>query len=97
MKLAHSYAADNAPVHTIGHNDNLPPEESPAFVIMNAQVTRNFKRWEVYAGAENITNFTQDNPIISADNPFSANFDATNVWGPVFGRKIYAGVRYILY
>jgi hypothetical protein len=61
---------------------------------MNAQVTRVFKKWEIYAGAENLTGFTQDNPIVSAENPFSSTFDATNVWGPIMGRKIYAGIRY---
>jgi outer membrane receptor protein involved in Fe transport len=84
-KLAYSTAAGN---------ENIPPAESPEFVTMNAQVTRVFKRWEMYAGGENLTSFTQDNPIISPDNPFGNTFDATNVWGPIMGRKIYAGIRY---
>jgi outer membrane receptor for ferrienterochelin and colicins len=79
---------------TIAGNENIPPAESPEFVTMNAQVTRVFKKWEVYAGAENLTDFTQDNPIISPENPFSNTFDATNIWGPIMGRKIYAGIRY---
>src|SRR5258706_199361 len=84
-KLAYSSAAGN---------ENVPPAESPEFVTMNAQVTRVFKKWEIYAGAENLTGFTQDNPIISPENPFGNTFDATNIWGPIMGRKIYAGIRY---
>ena len=82
---------------TSAGSDIIPVQESPSFIIMNAQVTRNLKRWEVYAGTENITGFTQDNPIVSAQSPFSNTFDATNIWGPIMGRKIYLGLRYILY
>ena len=78
----------------IAGNENVPAAESPEFVTMNAQITRVFKKWEIYAGAENLANFTQDDPIISPDNPFSSAFDATNIWGPIFGRKIYAGMRF---
>ena len=52
------------------------------------------KRLAVYAGVENILNFRQDNPIIDADNPFGNEFDASMVWGSIFGRNIYAGLRW---
>ena len=64
-----------------------------AYVVMNAQVTRNFKKWNIYAGAENLTNFKQHDPIIGADDPFGEYFDSGLIWGPVHGRKIYAGFR----
>lgn len=67
-----------------------------SFTILNAQVTKFFKTWSVYLGGENLTGFEQKNPIISADNPFSPNFDATMVWGPTQGRKFYVGFRYSL-
>ena len=50
----------------------------------------------VYLGAENLANFKQKNPIVSADNPYGTDFDATNVWGPVLGRRIYLGLRFNL-
>ncbi|MBL0070987.1 MAG: hypothetical protein IPP34_03805 [Bacteroidetes bacterium] len=53
-----------------------------------------FKKWEVYAGCENITGFRQEMPVIGADDPFGNEFDATNIWGPLMGRKIYVGFRY---
>jgi len=67
--------------------------ESPAYTIINAQITRYFRKWEIYIGGENLTNFKQDNPIIAADNPFGEYFDSSLVWGPIIGRKIYAGIR----
>ena len=69
---------------------------SPVYTILNAQVTKFFKRWEIYLGGENLTNFTQHNPIIAADDPFGPYFDASNIWGPISGIKIYAGVRFLL-
>lgn len=65
----------------------------PAFSTSYAQVARKFKKWEMYVGAENLFNFKQDNPVISAENPFSPAFDATMVWGPIVGRMIYVGTR----
>jgi outer membrane cobalamin receptor len=64
-----------------------------SYLVMNAQVTRNFKKWSVYAGAENLTDFRQHNPIIASDDPFGEYFDSSLIWGPVHGRKIYAGFR----
>ncbi|NCD41023.1 MAG: TonB-dependent receptor [Bacteroidia bacterium] len=69
------------------------PDKAPAYVIMNAQITKYFRRWNLYVGAENLTGFTQKNPIIAADDPFSEYFDASMVWGPLVGRKYYIGIR----
>lgn len=72
------------------------PEYSKTFCIMNAQVTKKFRRWEIYAGAENMLNYKQENPIISADNPFSEHFDASIVYAPITGIMGYLGVRFML-
>lgn len=69
------------------------PAEFPSFVVMNAQVTKYFRYWNLYAGAENLLDYTQDHPVIGAENPFGNGFDATRIWGPVMGRKFYAGFR----
>jgi len=67
-----------------------------SFVIMNTQVSRYFKKFQLYAGVENLLNFTQKSPVISAEDPFSNYFDSGLIWGPVIGRKIYGGVRFII-
>lgn len=66
------------------------------YTIMNAQVTKYFRYWSIYVGAENLTDFTQPNPVAGADDPFGPDFNATNIWGPVMGRKIYIGLRFNL-
>ena len=70
--------------------------EFPMFPQLMAQVTRYFRTWSVYIGSENLTNFTQPNPIIDAANPYSSNFDASMAWGPIHGTKVYMGVRWAL-
>jgi outer membrane receptor for ferrienterochelin and colicin len=68
-------------------------KEFKPYVLLQCQITKKFKLWSVYAGSENLTNFVQKNPIISANNILSQNFDASMVWGPVHGRKFYLGLR----
>ena len=68
----------------------------PWHAQLMAQVTRYFRTWSIYVGGENITNFTQDTPIIGASQPYSPNFDASMAWGPIHGWKVYAGFRWAL-
>ncbi len=70
--------------------------KSKDFFQLNAQVTFRLKQWEVYIGGENLLNFTQKNPIISGDQPFSNQFDASLIWGPLRGAMAFTGVRFIL-
>lgn len=69
---------------------------SPQFSIVSSQVTKTFKnpRLDVYAGVENIFNFRQFHPIIDGHHPYGGFFDASMVWGPLFGRMIYTGFRW---
>ncbi|MBU2650389.1 MAG: TonB-dependent receptor [Bacteroidetes bacterium] len=69
-------------------------DKSPAYTILNAQVTRYFKKWDIYIGGENLTGYRQKHPIIASDDPFGKYFDSSMIWGPVSGIKIYAGIRY---
>ena len=74
----------------------LPVNSSP-YSLMNAQITKVFsEKFEVYAGGENLSNFTQENPVLSSENPFGPNFDTSLVYAPIMGRMFYAGFRYKL-
>tara|TARA_B110000977_G_scaffold186461_1_gene252477 strand:+ start:2477 stop:4702 length:2226 start_codon:yes stop_codon:yes gene_type:complete len=66
---------------------------SPNFNLLSGQFTKRFKRFDWYIGIENALNFTQENPIRGIENPFSPEFDAAMIWGPVMGRKMYSGIR----
>ncbi len=69
-------------------------ESFDPYTIINAQITKNFKIWSLYLGVENLTNFTQANPILAANQPFGEYFDGSLIWGPLHGRKIYIGMRF---
>ncbi len=81
-------------------NTENNPEEfrqaktSKPYAIFNLQATKSWKKLELYGGCENILNFTQSNPIVSWQNPFSPYFDTSFNWGPTRGRELYIGVRY---
>ena len=77
------------------HQDVKDAFSNP-FFVHNSQITKRYDYIEVYIGAENILNFTQDNPIKIADNPTDENFDASIVYAPINGRMIYLGLRYKL-
>ncbi|NNG26967.1 MAG: TonB-dependent receptor [Ignavibacteriaceae bacterium] len=81
----------NTSQNPIQHQRN---EKFNSFININAQVTKKIDIVDLYLGVENLTDFKQDNPIIAADDPFGTYFDASLVWGPIEGRKFYAGVRF---
>jgi outer membrane receptor for ferrienterochelin and colicins len=71
------------------------PVYSKRYSLLNAQITKVFsKSLEIYIGGENVTNVQQKNPILGSDAPFGPNFDTTIVFAPIFGRAVYAGLRF---
>ena len=82
-------------------NSTLPAELkadhqgfSPAYPLLNVQITRKFKTLEIYAGGENLGDYRQPNPIIDSQNPFGEYFDATQIYAPVMGIRGYLGLRW---
>ncbi len=76
-----------------GYRD-IGTQEFPNFWTANFQISKFYRKWSIYAGVENLTGYVQENPILSADQPFSQSFDASQIWGPVHGRKFYLGARF---
>ncbi len=69
------------------------------------QITKYWRTCSLYLGAENMTNFTQDSPIRGVSMAHTENrktvtlsedFDASMVWAPISGWKIYLGFRWNL-
>ena len=71
-------------------------DEFPSYTVLNAQITKFFKHWEIYAGVENLLNFTQQNPIIAAEDPYGNYFDSSLIWGSIHGRKYFLGIRFAI-
>lgn len=80
---------------TVSTTEQITGEErSPAYTILNGQITRYFRKWNIYLGGENLTNYKQKDPILAAHDPFGNAFDSSVIWGPIAGIKVYAGLRY---
>jgi hypothetical protein len=86
-------SAKSLPSKTGIISNEINIEKSPSIFLLQAQITKQFRKWELYIGGENLLNTMQNNPIVSANNPFSNEFDATRIYGPVMGAKVYAGFR----
>lgn len=71
-------------------------DRSKPYFILNAQITKKLKAWELYVGGENLLNVKQKNPILSADDPFGDYFDASIIYAPIHGAMAYIGVRWII-
>ena len=70
------------------------PGYSPAYIQLLAQVSRHFKKFDVYVGGENLTNYTQKDPITEGWRPYHTHFDTSMVWGPIVGATVYGGLRF---
>ncbi|NQV78827.1 MAG: TonB-dependent receptor [Lutibacter sp.] len=78
------------------YNSNYQlPLYSDNHSAINAQITKVFsQRFEWYLGGENLTNETQQVPVLGANNPFGTNFDTSLVYSPVIGAMYYTGIRF---
>jgi outer membrane receptor for ferrienterochelin and colicin len=92
----HWYGRQRLPYTKSNPSEFQRPDFSNPYTLVNAQFTYSLRKFEVYAGCENIFDFRQSQPIISWQNPFSPYFDTSSVWGPTRGREIYVGVRFKL-
>ena len=77
---------------------------TPVYPLLYAQVTKRFKGVDIYVGGENLTNYRQKYVVIGDKlsdgktiDPRSTSFDASCIWGPLMGIKVYAGVRFTLW
>jgi len=85
-------------------NTQTNPEEfrradnSPDFYNLLGQITYLTKikkaDFHIYVGVENLLDYKQADAVVDEHNVYSKYFDASMVWGPVYGRMVYAGLRY---
>lgn len=89
--------AKRLPSTTTNPTDLQRAENSPDFYNVLGQITYLTKiskaDFNIYLGVENALNYKQTNPIVSSDLPFNKYFDASMVWGPIYGRMLYLGLR----
>lgn len=68
---------------------------APAYAVLNVQVEKSISnRWSFGLLAENVLDYRMQHPVLSADQPFGENFDASQQWGPVAGIALKLGVTW---
>ena len=72
----------------------LSPDEMQQHMQKWYKWVQDLTEQEIYLGGENLTNYSQPNPIVSAEDPYGSNFDASLIWAPIFGTMYYAGLRF---
>lgn len=70
------------------------PSMTSAYGILTIQLTHRIDQWEIQLAGENLNGFRQPRPVLAADRPFSPEFDASLIWGPVMGRMATLTIRY---
>lgn len=71
------------------------PTASNVYTEQNVKLSKQFTTgFELYGAVKNLFNYTQDNPLIAPDRPFSDEFATDHVYGPLQGRRFMLGVRY---
>ena len=84
----------NGPVRIPARDGSFATEYSDPYPMFYAQVTRRLGvRTSIYLGCENIAGFMQPSPVVWEGNVNGPTFNSSLIWGPLMGRKIYAGAR----
>ncbi|MDX1352303.1 MAG: TonB-dependent receptor [Thiomicrorhabdus sp.] len=72
---------------------------SPSFFTVDARIAKDInKNWQIYAGVNNLTDYTQtgegDSPLFfDGSTAGSSDWDVGHIWGPLRGRMVYAGTK----
>lgn len=69
--------------------------KTPSYATFTIQLTHRIDQWEIQLAGENLGGFRQSRPVLAADQPFSPQFDASLIWGPVMGRMVSLTFRYV--
>ena len=91
---AHWFGVQRLPNTDLNPEEYQQAKQSKPYSTFNLQLSKTWKRLDVYMGCENILDYRQLKPIVSWQNPFSPYFDTSFNWGPTRGREFYLGFRY---
>ena len=81
------------PYYSDAEPDNSEPFQLVHLSLLKSWAPKNTKRSGMMntltVGVKNLTNTTQARPIIASDSPFSEDFDASRIYGPIEQSRIF--------
>lgn len=92
----HWYGQQRLPDTRLNPEGLRLPDYSSNFSVTGTQVRYKMRRFDLFAGCENLFDFRQRRPILGWEQPFSRGFDPSFAWGPTRGRELYAGFNFKL-
>ncbi|MDO8971858.1 MAG: TonB-dependent receptor [Saprospiraceae bacterium] len=90
----HWYGQQRLPDTRLNPENLRRPDYSEAFSMAGVQVRRALRRFDLFAGCENLFDFRQRRPILGWEQPFARGFDPSFAWGPTRGREFYVGFNF---
>lgn len=90
----HWYGKQRLPDTRLNPENLRLPDYSGDFAVAGVQVRRALRRFDLFAGCENLFDFRQRRPILGWEQPFSRGFDPSFAWGPTRGREFYVGFNF---
>lgn len=69
---------------------------SDSYITLSAELRREFKKFYLFAGVDNLTDYRQSTLVLAPESVESTRFDASLVWGPALGRRVYGGIGFSL-
>ncbi|MBX3101274.1 MAG: TonB-dependent receptor [Bacteroidetes bacterium] len=67
---------------------------SPVYSQQHLQCRQPINKYlQVFGGVKNLLNWTQSDPLVAPEAPFGDAFDTAYVYGPLQGRRFFAGIR----
>lgn len=72
-------------------------DRSKIYTEQNVKLSRPLGNgFEAYVSVKNLLNYTQHDPLVAPERPFSDEFATDRVYGPLQGRRLMTGIRYRL-
>jgi outer membrane receptor for ferrienterochelin and colicin len=90
----HWYGQQRLPDTRLNPENLRRPDYSEAYSVAGIQVRRALRRFDLFAGCENLFDFRQRRPILGWEQPFARGFDPSFAWGPTRGREFYVGFNF---
>lgn len=90
----HWYGKQRLPDTRLNPENLQRPDYSKPYSVAGVQVRRALRRFDLFAGCENLFDFRQERPILGWEQPFARGFDPSFAWGPTRGREFYLGFNF---
>ena len=90
--------ANNTGLVEEGELQDPKSTDAPSFVTVDLKLSKALDDvWQLYAGVNNLFDYNQaadgESPLYWADAEGEVAYDVAHIWGPLYGRQVYGGLK----